>query len=184
MNQTEPRSGWGRAIKEWLTSIITVFIVTFALYTWLGAPYVVYGESMQSTLQNNEKVVVNKAVYRLHEPQRGEIVVFHANQKEDYIKRVIAIAGDRVEMRNDQLFINGKPVEEPYLEEQKKKAHAEGKKVTEDFPPVTVEAGYMFVMGDNRQNSKDSRMIGPVPITQVVGRADFVYWPLSNVRSP
>ena len=167
---------------EWLKALGIAVFLAFVIRTFLFAPFIVDGDSMQYTLHNQEKLVVNKAIYYLSEPKRGDIVVFHAEARRDYIKRVIAVAGDTVEVKNDQLLINGKAVEEPYLEEKRKEAEAMGIPLTDDFGPIHIGEGQIFVMGDNRQDSHDSRAIGPVDLDQVVGRAEFVFWPLSGIR--
>jgi signal peptidase I len=168
---------------EWIKALAIAIALAFFIRTFLFAPFIVEGESMETTLHNEEKLVVNKAIYYLSQPKRGEIIVFHAEAKRDYIKRVIGVAGDTVEMRDDTLYVNGKPVEEPYLAENKKQANEQGiSPLTEDFGPVTVPDGHIFVLGDNRQNSRDSRAIGPVEVEKVVGRAEFVFWPLDGIR--
>lgn len=168
-------------VWEWIKAIAIAVGLAFLIRTFLFAPFIVEGESMETTLHNAEKLLVNKAIYFLREPERGEIVVFHAEPTRDYIKRVIAIPGDTIEIRNDTLYINGEVVPEPYLEENRKRLQDDFA-LTEDIEPLTVGEGQIYVMGDNRRNSKDSRTIGPVDIDSVVGRAEFVFWPLSNIR--
>jgi signal peptidase I len=167
---------------EWIKALGIAIALAFLIRTFLFAPFIVEGESMETTLHNEEKLVVNKAIYYLSEPKRGDIIVFHAEAKRDYIKRVIGVAGDTVEMRNDKLYINGKEVDEPYLAEKREEAKQQGLQLNEDFGPVKVPEGQIFVMGDNRLNSRDSRAIGPVDLEKVVGRAEFVFWPLKNIR--
>jgi len=88
-----------------------------------------------------------------------------------------------VEVKNDELYVNGKLVEEPYLAQHKEQAKAQGEPFfTNDFPPVQIPAEHIFVMGDNRLNSHDSRAIGPVSVSTVVGRAEFTFWPLGDIR--
>lgn len=158
---------WGKALG---IAIIIAFIIRFFLF----APIVVDGESMMPNLHDGERLIVNKAVYYLSEPERGEIVVFHATEEKDWIKRVIGEPGDTVEVHNGVLYINGEAYNEFYLDEAAKWA-------THDFRHIVGE-DEIFVMGDNRANSRDSRSIGAIPITSVVGRAEFVFWPLSNFR--
>jgi len=168
---------------EWTRALVIAIILAFLIRTFLFAPFIVEGESMETTLHNSEKLVVNKAVYYLGDPQPGDIIVFHAEKTRDYIKRVIAVAGDTVEVRNDQLFVNGKLVEELYLARHKAEAKEQGEPFfTNDFPPVKIPADHIFVMGDNRLNSQDSRAIGPVAVSTVVGRAEFTFWPLADIR--
>lgn len=167
---------------EWIKALGIAIILAFLIRTILFAPFIVEGESMENTLHNNEKLVVNKAIYYIEQPKRGEIIVFHAEPTRDYIKRVIAVAGDTVEVKNDQLYINGNPVAEPYLDHNREEAKRRGIPLTEDFPPVKIPADHIFVMGDNRLNSHDSRAIGPVAVSTVVGRAEFTFWPFSDIR--
>lgn len=161
---------------EWIKALGIAIIIALVIRISLFAPIVVDGTSMVPTLHHKERLIVNKAVYWLGEPKRGDILVFHAEMNKDWIKRVIGEPGDVVEMKNDQLYINGEMVDEPYLDEVKAYASSP---YTNDFREEVPE-GHIFVMGDNRQNSRDSRMIGPIPIKDVVGRADIVFWPLSE----
>lgn len=112
-------------------------------------------------------------------------MIIHPDASGDnWIKRVVAVAGDTVEAKDDQLYVNGQPLSEEYLTNNKLKASAAGVTLTEDFGPIKIPDGSVFVMGDNRNNSMDSRVIGPVKLDHVVGRAEVVYWPLADVRLP
>ncbi|ATO47982.1 signal peptidase I [Brevibacillus laterosporus] len=168
---------------EWIKAIVIAIALAFFIRTFLFAPFIVEGHSMDFTLHNEEKLVVNKALYHLREPQREEIIVFHASEKRDYIKRVIAVAGDTVEVKDDVLYVNDKVVEEPYLKEKRDLAEKEKDlPLTTPFEKLTIPPGHIYVMGDNRQNSSDSREFGPVEVSKVVGRAEFVFWPLKDIR--
>lgn len=167
---------------EWMKALAIAIALAFFIRTFLFAPFIVEGESMEATLHNNERLVVNKAIYYLSKPKRGDIIVFHAEADKDYIKRVIGVAGETVEVRDDVLYINGKQVDEPYLAKKREEAKAEGLALTDNFAPIQIPANDIFVMGDNRQNSRDSRMIGPVSLGKVVGRAEFVFWPFKEAR--
>lgn len=167
---------------EWIKALGIAILLAFLIRTFLFAPFIVEGESMETTLHSSEKLVVNKAVYYVEDPKPGDIIVFHAEAARDYIKRVIAVAGDTVEVKNDQLLINGNPVAEPYLDKKREEAKQRGVPLTENFPLVKIPAGHIFVMGDNRLNSHDSRAIGPVSVSTVVGRAEFTFWPLGDIR--
>ena len=176
---------WRTELYDWLKSFILIGSVTAFIYFFVMAPYVVQGRSMESTLHDGERVMVNKALYYFQDPQPGDIVIIHPDASgENWIKRVVAVAGDTVEARNNQLYVNGQPLAEAYLEENKQKAAAAGVTLTEDFGPVKVGENSVFVLGDNRSNSTDSRIIGPVRLDHVVGRAEFVYWPISSIRVP
>lgn len=167
---------------EWIKALALAIALAFAIRTFIFAPFIVEGPSMELTLHNEEKVVVNKAIYLFSEPKRGDIIVFHAEADRDYIKRVIAIAGDTVEVRDGKLYINNKEMPEPYLDKNRKTMVEDGEPLTEDFEPVKVPPGHIFVMGDNRRNSRDSRDIGTIDLNRVVGRAEFVFWPLNQFR--
>lgn len=169
-------------VWEWIKALLIAGILAIVIRNFVFAPYLVEGLSMMPNLENNERLIVNKFVYFLHTPQPGEIVVFHATASKDYIKRVIATAGQTVEVRNDTLYIDGKVKEEPYLAQYRANAKAEGVPLTDDFGPVKVPTGQIFAMGDNRRNSTDSRYIGPVDLSKVVGRADIIMWPLKKIK--
>lgn len=178
VEQTEEKQKGKNEVVEWIKALAIAIIIAVGIRMLLFAPIVVDGPSMLPTLQHKERLIVNKAIYFISEPKRGDILVFHAEMGKDWIKRVIGEPGDIVEMRNDQLYINGEPVAEPYLDESKA---ASSGLLTNDFYQEVPE-GHIFVMGDNRQNSRDSRSIGPVPIDSVVGRADIIIWPFSEIK--
>ncbi|CAM5787732.1 MULTISPECIES: signal peptidase I [Brevibacillus] len=185
MEQIERAAKWKTELLDWVKSFVLIGGLTAFIYVFVMAPYVVQGRSMESTLHDRERVIVNKAIFYLKNPQIGDIVIIHPDASgENWIKRVVALAGDTVEAKNDQLYVNGQPVNEPFLTANKLKAAAEGVTLTEDFGPITVPEGHIFVMGDNRNNSMDSRAIGPVSLDHVVGRAELVYWPLGSIRLP
>ncbi len=171
---------------EWVKVIAIALILAMLLRYFLLTPIVVDGPSMMPTLNSNDKMLVNKLSYKIGEPERFDIVVFHAPEGKDYIKRVIGLPGDRLEYRDDTLYINGKAYDEPYLEEYKKEV-IDGP-LTEPFNLKeltgrdTVPEGHIFVMGDNRRYSKDSRHIGFVSLDEVIGETKLVIWPIKNIR--
>jgi len=171
-----------KEIFDWVKSIAIAIFLAFIIRSFIFAPFVVEGTSMMPTLIDGERLIVNEIIYNLSEASRGDIIVFHYNQDQDYIKRIIGLPGDTVEVRDDQLYINNEKVDEPYLTEEKKSWQEQGLSLTEDFGPVKVDEHSLFVMGDNRRNSKDSRMIGEIDQEQVVGRADLGFWPLNTFR--
>lgn len=177
------KKSMAKEIWDWTKAIGIAVILALLIRTFVFAPTIVDGESMMSTLKNHERLIVNKFIYRFSQPKRGDIIIFHAVEKKDFIKRVIGVAGDRIEMKNDTLYINGKVVEEPYLKENKERWHeVNPAPFTEDFVVDSVPEGTVYVLGDNRRNSTDSRIIGPVPLDQIVGRADLSFWPIQNMR--
>ena len=171
---------------EWLKALGIGLVIFVFIRTFLFSSYVVEGESMMPTLEEGNKLVVNKIGYTLGSIDRFDVIVFHANKEEDYVKRVIGLPGDRIEYQNDQLFINGEAVEEPYLNNYRNTV-SPGQPLTGDFSLAelweteTVPEGMLFVLGDNRLESWDSRHFGFVPADQVVGEVNLRYWPLSEV---
>jgi signal peptidase I len=173
-------------LLEWIKALAIAVLLAAVIRYFFFAPIVVDGYSMMPTLHTQDRMIVNKFSYKISEPKRFDIVVFHATVDKDYIKRVIGLPGDHVEYKNDTLYINGKEYDEPYLEEYKNQL-IDGP-LTEPFDlesiigQPTVPEGHIFVMGDNRRQSKDSRHIGTVPIEEVMGETSFVYWPISDIR--
>ena len=174
-----------KEVFSWLKAIVVALVIAFVIRTFIFVPVIVEGESMLPTLHNADRMIVSKISNYVGELDRGDIVVFHATESKDYIKRVIAIPGDTLEYRDDVLYINGEAVEEPYLDEFR--AQMNGFPLTENFTleqvtgeSVVPEESY-FVMGDNRQNSKDSREIGFVSKEEIVGKTNFIFWPLDDI---
>ncbi|MDQ3966171.1 MAG: signal peptidase I [Actinomycetota bacterium] len=133
-------------------------------------------ESMIPTLEVGDRVLANKFVYRFAGPERGDIVVFEGVGGEDpaLIKRVVGVTGDEIRVQDGALLVNGEPQEEPYLNEESPSRDFYG--------PVTVPEGHVFLMGDNRGNSSDSRVFGPVPLENLKGEAFFRFWPISKIE--
>jgi signal peptidase I len=171
---------------EWLKAIVIAVLLAGGIRYFVFAPIIVDGYSMMPTLHDHDRMIVNKLSYKIGQPKRFDIIVFHAEENKDYIKRVIGLPGDRIEYKNDTLYVNGKAYKEPYLDEYKKQV-IDGP-LTEPFTleeitgKETVPEGHLFVMGDNRRYSKDSRHIGFIPMNKVVGKTSIVYWPLSDIR--
>ncbi|OIK13375.1 signal peptidase I [Bacillus sp. MUM 13] len=172
-----------REMIGWLKPIMTAIVLVFIIRSFFFTTIVVDGESMNPTLQDKERMVVTK----IGEPKRFDIIVFHAPDGRDYIKRVIGLPGDRIQYKNDVLYINGKTYKEPYLEKYKKRLN-EGN-LTESFTlketavgSDTVPKDCLFVMGDNRRISEDSRRIGAIPLKKIIGTTNIVYYPLKEVN--
>lgn len=170
---------------EWLKAIAIGIIVFAFIRTFFFSNYVVEGESMMPTLQDGNKLMVNKIGYQIGDLNRFDVIVFHANEDEDYVKRLIGLPGDKVEYRDDQLYINGKKYEEPYLEKYREEAM--GGRLTGDFTlfeltgEKTVPKDKIFVLGDNRLGSRDSREFGFISVEQVVGKVNLRYWPMDKM---
>lgn len=170
---------------EWIKAIGIGLIIFVFIRTFFFSNYVVEGESMQPTLEDGNKLIVNKIGYQIGDLDRFDVIVFHANEKEDYVKRIIGLPGDEIQYKDDQLFINGKKVEEPYLEKYRNQTLT--RRLTEDFTLTektgveTVPEGKLFVLGDNRLGSYDSRQFGFITVEQVVGKVNLRYWPLDHM---
>ncbi|ULO10322.1 signal peptidase I [Paenibacillus sp. 19GGS1-52] len=176
-------------ILEWIKAI-AIAVVLVVLIRWLlFKPFIVEGSSMKPNFHTRERVIINEILYDIRSPRRGEVIVFHVpSEGKDFIKRVSGVPGDYVKVEGDVVTINGEVVSEPYIKEAIDDAHNNNALYNnknfpnEDFSDATVPKGYLFVMGDNRSDSKDSRMIGYVPLTDVVGRADLIFWPLDDIK--
>lgn len=175
-----------KEVFSWVKAVGIAVILAILIRTYIFAPIVVDGESMMPTLKDHERIVLNKFGTSIDSIDRFDIVVFHATEDKDYIKRVIGLPGDTVEYKEDTLYINGKPYKEPYLD--KYKEEMAGEPLTNSFTlqeltgSETVPEGELFVMGDNRQNSLDSREIGTVSVDKIVGKANLVYWPVNEIK--
>ena len=171
---------------EWIKALVVAVVLAGIIRYFLFAPIVVDGLSMFPTLNDQDRMIVNKFSYSIGEPERFDIIVFHAPENKDYIKRVIGLPGDKIEYKDDVLYVNGEAVKEPYLEQLKNEPTLDGS-LTEPFTLMekigqeTVPDGELFVMGDNRRYSKDSRHIGTVPMEEVLGKTRIIYWPLEDV---
>lgn len=165
-----------RNLVDWIVVIGVALLVAILIRTFVMAHFRVEGTSMLDTVHPGDRVFVNKLSYRFGDPKRGDVVVLHELQGErDLIKRVIALPGETVEIQDCQVLIDGEVHPEPYLSES---VRADERWCNED--PVTVPDGSLFVMGDNRPASADSRYFGPIPETDVVGRAFVIFWPITD----
>jgi signal peptidase I len=162
----------GSVGRELLGTIVPALLIAIAIHLFLAQATRVEGYSMEPTLFGHQRLIIEKVSYRMHQPDRGDIVVLRVDGfPELLIKRVVGLPGERLAVRDGVVYINGKPLDEPYLVQP-----ARG-----DYPPVKIPQGYVFVMGDNRNNSSDSRVFGPVPIDNIVGHAWMRYWPLQDL---
>ncbi|HHX26248.1 MAG TPA: signal peptidase I [Firmicutes bacterium] len=168
-------------ILEYVQAFAVAIVLAAFIITFIAQSFVVEGSSMEPSLHNRERLLVNKLVYRFRKPQYGDVVVFRypANPKRRFIKRVIGIPGDEVEVRDGFVIVNGMALDEDYTMDL----------TYGYFGPKTVPDGHYFVLGDNRNNSDDSRYpdVGFVPMANIVGKASFIWWPprrISLVRNP
>ena len=170
---------------EWIKAFAFGMIIFVFIRVFFFSNYIVEGESMLPTLEEGNKVVVNKLGYATSDLERFDVIVFHANEKEDFVKRVIGLPGDEIEYREDQLFVNGKKMSEPFLTQYRDEVlggYLTGDFTLEDLTGVErVPEGKLFVLGDNRLGSWDSRQFGFISADQVVGKVNLRYWPLKEV---
>ena len=166
-----------RAIKEWASLLTVAVVIALLLRTFIIEPRYVPTPSMVPTILVNDRLYVEKLTPRFGTLQRGMIVTFLAPEqtgRKDYlVKRLIGLGGDVISISGGQLYVNGKAVEEPYLNEP----------MLSDFPELTVPEGKLFLLGDNRNHSQDSRSWGSIDESCVKGQALFIYFPFSNVGS-
>ncbi len=162
-----------RGFREMVETILPAVLIALLIHLFLAQATRVEGYSMEPTLFGHQRLVIEKVSYHLHPPQRGDIIVIHVPNygREMLIKRVIGLPGETIEVANGQVLINGQALAEPYL-----------RSVTRgDYPPLTVPKDAVFVMGDNRNNSNDSRAFGPISFDNIVGKAWVRYWPVGNM---
>ena len=185
-SRNEEIGAGARAFVDWIVVVAVALTVAFLVRGFVLAHFVVDGSSMDTTLATGDRVFVNKLSYRIHDPNRGDVVVLHqinGAAERDLIKRVIALPGETIEMTNCEVRITevganqSRVLVEPYLDLDVISATCGG-----DFAPVSVPADSVFVMGDNRSGSQDSRNLGPIAESDLVGRAFVVFWPRSDWR--
>lgn len=170
-------STFNEEVKDWIISILIAVVLAFFIRYFIVELYMVEGPSMRPTLVSGERLVVNKFLYRFKTPERGEVVVFRypRDPSRDFIKRVIGVPGDTIEIQDGQVFRNGELLDEPYILERTRGS----------YPAAKVPEGHIFAMGDNRNNSEDSRFkgVGFVPYELIKGKAMVVFWPIGHLKS-
>ena len=185
MDETTP-DGARRAFRRRLRAFGSSFLPALALFLWVRTyvvePFYIPSVSMFPTLTVNDQIAVEKFSKLVSDPRRGDLVVFSPPkefyqvkglvkaQRATLIKRVVAVGGDKVEIREGALYLNGRRVYEPYVRETTRYT----------LPPTTIPAGYIFVMGDNRNVSDDSHVWGPLPASNVLGKAFYILWPIER----
>lgn len=167
-----------RNLLEWVAIVAGALLVALVVKTFLIQAFFIPSLSMYSTLDEGDRVLVNKLSYRFGDIERGDIVVFERPDNlpesaiKDLIKRVVGLPGDVLESKGGRVYVNGKVLEEGYLDEGQ---------TTSNLDRLEVPEGHIFVMGDNRTNSEDSRVFGPIDDDLVVGRAFVRVWPLTDL---
>ena len=165
--------GWVKWLREALETILPAILIAILINLFLAQPTRVHGQSMEPNLHTDQRLVVEKVSYRLHGPRRGDIVVFSMPQQSEelLIKRVIGLPGETVEIHDGKVYINGTLLDEPYLTQETR-----GR-----FGPIVIPPLHVFVLGDNRSFSNDSRAFDAVPIENILGRAWLSYWPMEDL---
>lgn len=167
-----------KALIEWGAIIVVAVVAAVVLRSFVVQPYFIPSGSMEPTLKVGDKVLVDKLSYHLHSVHRGDVIVFSRPRDDpdpaikDLIKRVIGLPGETISASNGQVDIDGRPLREAWLPRGV---------TTANFGPVRIPSGRYFVMGDNRGNSADSRVLGPISSNLIVGRAFLVVWPLGHL---
>ena len=168
-----------RESKDWIISIGIAVAAVLIIRAYIAEIYAVDGNSMEPVLQNNERIIVNKFVYHFKPLQRGDIVVFKypSNPNHEFIKRVVAKAGDTLQIADGNVYINGQRINEPYVLEEMK--------TNNDYPRTIIPANSIFVMSDHRNNSEDSRFanLDMISCDSIKGKVAFLAWPLTKMRS-
>jgi signal peptidase I len=169
------RSQIWRALWELVHDLSVAVLFCFFLITFVAQAFRVQGTSMLPLLEDSERIIVNKFIYRFHPIQRGDVVVFWypKDPSVSFIKRVVGVPGDTVELRRGNLYVNDRKVSEEYVRPQFND--------DESHAPVTVAKGYYYVLGDHRNSSNDSRSWGEVPEKYIYGKAIFRFWPLAKL---
>jgi signal peptidase I len=166
----------GGGVLEFLIILVVSFVLVFGFVRpFVVEAFWIPSASMVPTLKYGDRVLVNKFIYRFTEPERGDVIVFKSVQgdDQDLIKRVVGVPGDEITVRGGRLFVNGEPQREPYV----------NKKLPDRsfYAPTTVPKDHVFAMGDNRANSQDSRVFGPVPKENIEGEAFLRFWPPGRI---
>ncbi|MEL7565011.1 MAG: signal peptidase I [Dehalobacterium sp.] len=164
------KGSWGEALE--VLSLAVILAIIMRIFLW--EPYYIPSGSMSPVLKPGDKILVNKLVYRLEPPRRGDIVVFKfpLNEKKEYIKRIIALPGETIEGKDNKILINGQKLREDYLQNDR---------TYDDFGPVQMGQEEYYVLGDNRKDSEDSRFWGPLDGEKIRGKAMLIYWPIRRL---
>lgn len=173
--KVEPAPPRAASVMAWMRDLVISLIVSAFIIVFLYQPVKVEGTSMLPGLEDQERIFINKFVYRFNSIERGDIVVFHypRDVSKSYIKRVIGVEGDRVRIVDGRVYVNGRMLEEPYVPEDYKDIRS--------YSEVRVPPHCYYLLGDHRTSSSDSRDFGPVDQRYIYGKAVFVYWPVEKL---
>lgn len=169
--------------EEWIKPIALALVLALFIRTFFVQAFKIPTESMVPTLKVHDKILVNKLVYDLHEPERGDVIVFRYPRErgKDFIKRLIAFGGETVRIKGGNVYVNGEIVEEPNVIRANYYYNRESWKYGSEFAKIRVPENTFFVLGDNSAKSSDSREWGFVARDDVIGKAFFIWWPLKRI---
>jgi signal peptidase I len=170
-------SSFHRDLRVWVRDLLLAICFAVVIIVFLYQPVKVEGTSMAPLISDQERIFINKLVYKFEPISRGDVVVFWypSDRTKSFIKRVVGLPGETVEIRQGHVYVNGKSLDEPYI----LPAYLD----TNSYPAFRVPQQQYFVMGDHRDSSNDSRMFGPVPAEYIYGKAVFAYWPMDHFGS-
>ncbi len=178
----EEKPGWGRTALGIFIMVAVVAAITVLLRMFVFVPYEIPSGSMEETIMTGDMVFSEKISYYFREPQQGDIVTFADPEQPDrvLIKRVIAVGGQTVDLKDGKVLVDGVAIEEPYIGGKESYPLSRTAANADVSFPYTVPRGYVWVMGDNRTSSQDSRYFGAIPASSISGRAALVYWPFNH----
>lgn len=183
INEARREGGWARPLARigeelvaWFKTVVSAAVYATLIVTFGFQVARVEGESMIPTLENQDRLIVNKAVYRLHDPQVGDVVMLYYPEEPEksFVKRVVAEENDTIRSENGHVYRNDVLLNDDFIPEQNRSYDSWG--------PYVVKKGYYFVMGDHRNNSSDSRIWGEVPKKYIIGKVQFRWWPLDHMK--
>jgi signal peptidase I len=164
-----------RVTLEVAAIVVVAFAAAMVIQAFVVKPFTIHQTSMRPTLADGDRVLLNRLSYSFRDPEAGDVIVFHSplDAGEDLVKRIVAVGGDTVLITGGDLYVNGVAVDEPYLLEPD---------FAGVYPETLIPDGQVFVLGDNRDESGDSRLFGPIDTDSIIGCAFAVYWPISHWR--
>lgn len=183
MSQIEPETSKSK-IWEWTKAIVLAVGLAMIIRFFLFEPYLVEGSSMDPTLKDGDRLFVNKTLQFIGDIEKGDIVIIDGKEENiRYVKRIIGLPGDSVTAEQGKVYVNGRELEEPYLEGSLMEADQVGMLLTGDFEEIEVPEESYFVMGDNRLNSMDSRNgLGLIEKDRILGKSEFIFYPLNHFK--
>ena len=179
-------TNWAKELRDWVIAIVVAVVIALVVRNYVFTLVKVQGQSMEPSLHNNDRLYVNRMFYK---PEKGDIIIFRpaTDPNRPYVKRVIATEGDTVyiDFNNGDVYVNNELLEEDYIKEKTQLMGSYIKSLISKGEysknsPIVIQPGYVFAMGDNRNNSKDSRELGPIPTDEIMGGAVFRFWPISD----